>query len=237
MIVQRPGHARGRSQRDGRTSWHAFSSGNYHDPQWMGFGPLRVLNEECWQARAPWHCERHANMEIITWVISGALRSRSCDGEESLLQAGQGQCLSAGYGTEHDVCNALSDQETRCLQIRLQPDRVNAPPRCEKRAFAVAGRQGCWQWLASPDGRENSLVLRQDAGIRLCTLPAGGRIDTPLLPVRDYWLQLIDGEVQSDRGQHLQAGDALALRMETQPLVLINPGAEAANFLLLDLPR
>jgi redox-sensitive bicupin YhaK (pirin superfamily) len=240
MIVERPSAARGDVQAGWLESRHTFSFGSYYDPDWMGFGVLRVINEDKVAPRSGFPAHGHANMEILSYVLEGALAHRDSlggagPGEDGragpgVIRAGQLQWMSAGHGVEHSEFNASADEPVHFLQIWLQPDRVNAAPAYALRE-AVAGEG--WQLLASPDGREGSVAIRQDALLRLARFAGGDALEFILDPARRYWLHVARGTVQLD-GRVLQAGDALGFVEESGRHGLRSD--RAAEVLLFDLP-
>ncbi len=235
MIIARPAAERGHAVHPGLDSWHTFSFGQYHDPKWMGFGPLRVINEDRLAAGAGFPPHRHANMEIISVVLSGALAHRDSTGGEGVLHPGEVQWMSAGHGVEHSEYNGDDAATTHFLQIWLQPDRVNAEPAYAQQAFDLPAQAGQWVTLASPDGADGSIAIRQQAWLRGCALPQGQKVDVSLDASRLYWLHVATGEISVD-GHALVAGDALGFIEEARTLTLEGVSA-SAELLLFDLPR
>jgi redox-sensitive bicupin YhaK (pirin superfamily) len=236
MIVPRPAAARGHARMDWLDSWHTFSFGHYHDPQWMGFGPLRVINEDTVAPGGGFAPHGHANMEILSYVLSGALAHRDNSGGGGVLQPGELQWMSAGHGIEHSEFNAAQDAPVHFLQIWIQPDRVNAAPGYAQRRFDPQARRGRWATLASPDGSDGSLAIRQQAWLRGVQLGQGETVELALDPARRYWLHLAQGEADAN-GQALVAGDALGFVDETGTLRLSGRGDTIADVLLFDLPE
>ena len=234
MIVARPAGERGHAVHPGLDSWHTFSFGQYHDPKWMGFGPLRVINEDRLAPGAGFPPHRHANMEIISVVLSGALAHRDSTGGEGVLRPGEVQWMSAGHGVEHSEYNGDPGGTTHFLQIWIQPDRVNAEPAYAQRAFDLPGRAGEWVTLASPDGMEGNIAIRQQATLRATRLLAGDAVTATLDPARKQWLHVAAGEVAVGE-RVLVAGDALGFVDEAGELALRGIG-EASDVLLFDLP-
>ena len=240
MQILRAADDRGRAGSDWLDSRHTFSFGQYHDPAWMGFGPLRVLNEDRVAAGAGFAPHGHANMEILSYVLSGALahRDSTADGSgggEGILCPGELQWMSAGHGITHSEFNASQDQPVHFLQIWIQPDRVNAPPAHAQRGFDPAARRGRWATLVSPDGIDDSLCIRQQAWLRGVQLADGESVTTSLDAGRRYWLHVAQGGVVVGE-QALQAGDALGIVGESGDLLLSGAGSGLADVLLFDLP-
>ena len=232
MIVERPAAERGTVHAGWLDSRHTFSFGHYHDPRWMGFGPLRVVNEDRVAPGGGFAPHRHANMEILSYVLSGALSHRDDSGGGGVLRPGELQWMSAGHGIEHSEFNASQETAVHFLQIWIQPDRVNAPPAYDQRAFDPALRRGRWALLASPDGAEGSLAIRQQAWLRGTLLDAGDAVEFALDPARRYWLHVAQGRVRAG-DRELVAGDALGFEGESAAIRLTG---EAADVLLFDLP-
>jgi redox-sensitive bicupin YhaK (pirin superfamily) len=235
MIVERPAVARGIARTDWLDSRHTFSFGHYHDPRWMGFGPLRVVNEDRVVPGAGFPPHGHANMEILSYVLSGALAHRDNAGGGGVLRPGELQWMSAGHGVEHSEFNDSQDEPVHFLQIWIQPDRVNAPPAYAQRAFDPAARRGRWATLASPDGDGDSLAIRQQAWLRGALLGAGDGVEFAPNPTRRYWLHVAQGAVDVD-GRALGAGDALGFAGEAGRMQLAGRGEAVADVLLFDLP-
>ena len=235
MRVERPSAARGHVRAGWLDSRHTFSFGHYHDPAWMGFGPLRVINEDRVAPGAGFPPHRHANMEILSYVIAGGLSHRDDAGSEGVLRPGELQWMGAGHGIEHSEFNASASEPVHFLQIWIQPDRVNAAPGYAQRAFDPAARQGRWATLASPDGADGSIAIRQQAWLHGVRLAQGEAVEWRMDPARRYWLQVVQGAVQLD-GKDLVAGDAVGIVGEAGPLLLAGAGDAVADVLLFDLP-
>ena len=235
MIIQRPAAARGRVQAGWLDSHHTFSFGQYHDPAWMGFGALRVINEDRVAPGAGFPPHRHANMEILSYVLSGALSHQDSSGGGGVITPGQLQWMSAGHGVEHSEFNASDTQPVHFLQIWLQPDRLNAAPAYAQREATPSRIPGRWTLLASPDGSDGSLAIRQQARVYGVQLAAGEAVEDTLDPARRYWLQVARGSVVAGE-RTLVAGDALGFVDEMGPLRVIGHGDETAEVLWFDLP-
>ncbi len=233
MIIDRPANARGRGGAGWLQSWHTFSFAQYYDPAWMGFGPLRVINEDRVAPGAGFAPHRHANMEILSYVLEGALAHRDDNGGGGVIRAGELQWMSAGHGIEHSEYNASDAEPVHFLQIWIQPDRLNAQPAYAQRAAVGNQADGDWLLLASPDGADGSIAIRQDARLSVARLAAGATLRRELDPRRRYWLQLTRGGIEV-AGRGLGAGDALGLAEEGGALLL--SAREASEVLLFDLP-
>ena len=201
----------------------------------MGFGPLRVINEDRVQPGAGFPPHRHANMEILSYVIDGGLAHRDDAGSEGVLRPGELQWMSAGHGIEHSEYNASDAAPVHFLQIWIMPDRVNAPPAYVQRSFDPAAREGRWATLASPDGADGSIAIRQQAWLRGVRLARDEAVAWPLDPARRYWLHLAQGAARVD-GTALSAGDAVGISAEDGLLQVTGLGEGIADVLLFDLP-
>lgn len=234
MIIERPASARGQGGADWLDSRHTFSFARYYDPAWMGFGVLRVINEDRVAPGAGFAAHRHANMEILTYVLEGALSHRDDSGGGGVIRAGELQWMGAGHGIEHSEYNASDREPVHFLQIWIQPDRLNARPAYAQRAAPTAADRGHWVLLASPDGADGSLAIRQDARVSAARLDPGARLACALDPARRYWLQVARGAVAA-MGRPLAAGDAIGV-MDEGGTLDVSARAEA-EVLLFDLPR
>lgn len=237
MLQIRKSATRGLAEHGWLSSRHTFSFANYYDPRYVSFGPLRVINEDRVQPGGGFAPHRHANMEIISIVLSGALAHKDSAGHEGVLKPGEVQWMSAGHGIEHSEYNAQADAPVHFLQIWIQPDRVNAAPAYQQRAFDRDARRGRWDTFASFEGREGGLPIRQAAALRAVVLTPGERIEAMLDGARGYWLHVAQGDVRVAGEQTLQAGDALGFVDEAGALVIEGAGEAEAEVLLFDLPR
>ena len=235
MVVERPADQRGEVSLGWLRSRHTFSFGHYHDPAWMGFGPLRVINDDTVAPGGGFAPHRHANMEIVSVVLAGALAHRDSAGHEGVVRAGDVQWMSAGHGIEHSEYNGSDAEPVHFLQVWIQPDRLNAQPAYDQRHFDPVARRGRWATLASPDGADGSIAIRQQARLLATRLLAGDALAAPLAADRLYWLHVAAGEVQAGE-RVLRAGDALGFADEAGELALRGI-ADASDVLLFDLPR
>jgi len=236
MRIVRPAAERGHVNAGWLDSRHTFSFGHYHDPRWMGFGPLRVINEDRVAPGGGFAPHRHADMEILSYVISGALAHRDSSGGTGVLRPGEVQWMSAGSGIEHSEYNGSDSEPVHFLQIWIMPGTAGLAPDYAQRAFDPALREGRWATLASPDGVDGSLAIRQQASLRGTRLARGVAVEQALDPARRYWLHVVEGAVDVD-GQPLSAGDALGVTAESGALRLSGAGEGAAELLLFDLPQ
>ena len=234
MIVERPAGARGEVDMGWLHSHHTFSFGHYYDPAWMGFGVLRVINDDTVAPGGGFAPHRHANMEIISVVLEGALAHKDSAGNEGVIRAGDVQWMSAGHGIEHSEYNGSDAAPVHFLQIWIQPARLNHAPAYDQKHFAPDARRGRWVLLASPDGADGSIGIRQDASLRATRLLPGDALEAAPDPARRYWLHVATGEVAVGE-RVLAAGAALGLVEEGGALALRGL-AEAADVLLFDLP-
>ena len=234
MIVERRAGARGVADFGWLQSKHTFSFGNYHDPEWMGFGPLRVINDDRVAGGGGFSPHRHANMEIISVVLDGALAHKDSGGNSGVIRAGDVQWMSAGHGIEHSEYNDSAAQPVHFLQLWIQPDRLNAEPAYGQRHFDPDARRARWVVLASPDGEDESLAIRQQAWLRASRLHADDKMEAVLDPSRRYWLHIAVGEVRLGE-RVLQAGDALGF-IDEDIAINLQGVAETNDVLLFDLP-
>ena len=235
MIIERRSGDRGRVQAGWLDSRHTFSFGQYYDPAWMGFGALRVINEDRVAPGAGFPSHRHANMEILSYVLGGALSHQDSSGGGGVIQPGELQWMSAGHGVEHSEFNTSATDPVHFLQIWLQPDRLNAAPAYAQREATPTSHAGRWTLLASPDGHGGSLAIRQQARVYGARLPAGESLDHPLDPARRYWLHVALGAVVAGE-RTLAAGDALGFVDEAGTQRLAGHSDGVADVLLFELP-
>ncbi|NZA25043.1 pirin family protein [Luteimonas sp. SJ-92] len=237
MRIHRPASERGHVAAGWLDSRHSFSFGHYHDPHWMGWGALRVINEDRVQPGGGFAPHRHANMEILSYVLSGALAHRDSGGGEGVLRPGELQWMSAGHGIEHSEYNGSDVEPVHFLQIWIQPDRLNAEPAYQQRAFDPAARRARWAALASPDGEDGSIAIRQQAWLRGVQLGAGESVTWAMDASHRYWLHVASGQAEVGR-RRLAAGDAIGWAEESGELRIdgIEGDDAPADLLLFDLP-
>ena len=234
MIIERPSAQRGHVDLGWLRSRHSFSFGHYHDPAWMGFGPLRVINDDSVAPGGGFAPHRHANMEIVSVVLDGALAHKDSTGTDGVIRAGEVQWMSAGHGIEHSEYNGSKTEPVHFLQVWIQPDRLNAQPAYAQQFFDPEARRARWATLVSADGADGSIAIRQQATLRATRLQPGDTVAAALDPARKQWLHVATGEVAV--GEHvLVAGDALGFVDEGGTLALRGI-AESSDVLLFDLP-
>lgn len=234
MIIERPSAARGVADFGWLRSKHTFSFGNYHDQAWLGFGPLRVINDDRVAGGGGFAPHRHANMEIISVVLDGALAHKDSSGNAGVIRAGDVQWMSAGHGIEHSEYNDSDAQPVHFLQLWIQPDRLNADPAYGQRHFDPAARRARWVVLASPDGEGESLAIRQQAWLRASRLHVDDQVTSTLDPARRYWLHVATGEVRLGE-RVLQAGDALGF-IDEASTIEVQGMSDISDILVFDLP-
>ncbi len=232
IFIRRSGD-RGQTNYGWLSSLHSFSFGDYFDQRHMGFGPLRVINEDRVAPGAGFPSHGHRNMEIISYVVSGRLTHEDGLGNVCVLMPGDVQAMSAGSGVMHSE-NNRSDRETaHFLQIWIAPEAPGGASRYDQKSFPAAAKENRLRLLVSRDGREGSLTIRQDADVYAAVLGAFERVSFPLRPSRKIWVQLVRGRLQVN-GVQAETGDGLAIASEDA--VLIRSQAEESEFLLFDLP-
>ncbi len=212
-------------------SWHTFSFGRYYDPLFMGFRSLRVINDDRIQPGGGFPTHGHANMEIITWVLDGALAHRDSTGGQGQLENGIAQVMSAGRGIEHSEFNGSDKTQVHLLQIWIEPSRQGVEPRYADRNFPAEGRMNRWQAIASGDGRDDSLKIEQDAAVYVTQLAAGNTLEYDLADGRGAWMQIARGAVKLN-GQILETGDGASI--EQEPKLAVTADADS-ELLLFDL--
>ncbi len=212
-------------------SRHSFSFGRYHDPQRMGYRSLRVLNDDVVEPGAGFGEHGHDHMEIISWVLDGALRHRDSTGGGGVIRPGTLQVMSAGTGIRHSEMNASDAERVHFLQVWIEPAERDLEPRYAERAFPAEGRRDRWQLVASGDGRDGSLLIHRDAALSIATLGAGARLTASIGEGRHGYLHVARGSVTAD-GAALNAGDALAFAGPDRFELV---GGEPSELLLFDL--
>ncbi|WP_018275558.1 pirin family protein [Teredinibacter turnerae] len=231
MIVKRAAEERGPSDLGWLQSQHTFSFGGYQDPAHMGFGPLRVINEDRVVPGAGFGTHPHKNMEIISYVLSGELAHKDSMGNGSRIVAGDVQVMSAGAGVTHSEFNASDSEFVHFLQIWIQPNAVDTEPGYQQLSFAPEDLRNKLIQVVGGDARA-PLQIKQDASLAIGRLEPGVELGENLVPTRKYWLQVASGELRVN-GELAKAGDGLAIAGEA---ALALAAITEAEILLFDLP-
>jgi quercetin 2,3-dioxygenase len=232
MITKRPAGERGSTRTDWLDSRHTFSFNRYYDPRFTGFGDLLVVNEDFVAPAGGFGTHGHRDMEIITYVVGGALEHRDSMGNASVIRPGELQRMSAGTGVRHSEFNHSKDEPVHFLQIWITPEREGLAPGYEQREFGEEERRGRLRLVASRGGREGSVTIHQDAEVYAATLAGGEEVSHEPRAGRRAWVQLIKGALELN-GLELRAGDGAAVSDETR---LVLRAAEPSELLLFDLP-
>jgi redox-sensitive bicupin YhaK (pirin superfamily) len=231
MIRIRKAAERGHFDHGWLDTWHTFSFADYYDPDHMGFRSLRVINDDRVQPGQGFGMHGHRDMEIITYVLDGALEHRDSLGNGSVLRPGELQHMTAGTGVRHSEFNPSDKEGVHLYQIWLLPNKNGLKPSYEQKAFSAEDRRGRLRLVASPTGEQGSLTIHQDARLYLSTLPAGETVAHVLKLGRHAWLQVLRGRVTLN-GQPLAAGDGAAVSEEER---LGIKGQDDAEIMLFDL--
>ena len=234
MITLRPAAERGKADFGWLDSRHTFSFGGYRDPQHMGFGPLRVINEDRVQPGQGFGTHPHSDMEIISYVLQGALEHKDSIGTGSVIRPGDVQRMSAGTGILHSEFNHSKTEPVHFLQIWLIPEADGIKPSYEQKRFEDADKRGRLRLVASPDGREGSVTVHLGASLYTSILDKGQRVQHTFAPRRLGWVQVARGALDVN-GKELRAGDGAAI--EDEHGLSLTAHADDTEFLLFDLPR
>ncbi|PPD41399.1 MAG: quercetin 2,3-dioxygenase [Methylocystis sp.] len=210
MQTIRKSEDRGRADFGWLDSRHSFSFGHYRDPEHMGFGPLRVINEDRVAPGGGFPTHPHRDMEIVSYVLEGALEHKDSLGTGSVIRPGDVQRMTAGTGVTHSEYNASKTEPVHFLQIWIVPEREGLPPGYEQKRFDTVEKRGRLRLVASRDGREGSITIHRDADIYATVLGEGENLWRPLAPGRIAWVQVVRGEITVD-GARLSAGDGIGI--------------------------
>lgn len=233
MIAVRRAEDRGAERLGWLDSRHTFSFGHYYDENFMGFGPLRVINEDRVQPGMGFGTHGHRNMEIISYVLEGTIEHKDSLGTGSQIRPGDVQVMSAGTGIRHSEFNPSRQEGLHFLQIWIIPDQQGLPPRYDQRAFPDTEKRGRLRLVASDDGREGSVIIHQDASVYASLLNSGEAVAHPLADSRLGWLQVARGEIDLE-GHTLHAGDGAAILDQTE--IAVSAQTDGTEVLLFDLP-
>ncbi len=232
MIRIRRADARGHADHGWLQARHTFSFAEYRDPDYMGFSVLRVVNDDRIAPGGGFGMHPHRNMEIVTYILEGALRHQDSMGNGSVIRAGEIQYMSAGKGVYHSEFNASDNEPVRLLQIWIQPSIQGAEPRYAQQAVSPEARRGQWLPVASPDGRDGSIAIRQDACVLATLLDGDAPLEYQISPGRRVYLQMAGGSAVLN-GETLHDGDGVFL--ENEEMLTLSDGKQA-HALLFDLP-
>jgi quercetin 2,3-dioxygenase len=232
MNTVRPSNERGHANHGWLDSYHSFSFADYFDSKHVEFGSLRVINEDRVAPGAGFGTHPHRDMEIISYVLSGELAHKDSLGTGSVIRPGDVQRMSAGSGVRHSEFNPSSSQRLHFLQIWIKPNVVGIEPSYEEKHFSDEEKQGRLRLIASPDGRDGSVSIHQDASLYVGRFDGQEQASLALKPNRRSYVHVVRGEVRAN-GIDLGAGDAL--KVTDAPAVRIE-GGRAAEVLVFDLP-
>ncbi len=231
MIVTRRASERGHAEHGWLHTCHTFSFAEYHDPAWMGFGALRVLNHDRIEPGRGFGEHGHRDMEIVTYVLNGVLEHRDDMGNASQIRPGEVQLMSAGTGVRHSEFNGSATARTELLQIWIVPALTGSAPRYEQRAFPP-NPGADFRVLVSPDGRDGSLTIGQDACMLRAMPDAGAQAQWKVEPERRAWLHVVRGRVRVGDGP-LGPADAIGI---TGPATVTVAADDPSEVLLFDVP-
>jgi redox-sensitive bicupin YhaK (pirin superfamily) len=232
MIQLRKSLDRGHADHGWLKSYHTFSFADYYDPEQMGFAALRVINEDWVKPDTGFGMHAHRDMEIVTYVLEGALQHKDSMGNGSVLRPGELQRMSAGTGIRHSEFNPSTTEAVHLYQIWLLPRGNGITPSYEQKYFADEEKHSNLRLVASPDGADGSLTIYQDAKIYLSTLNTDTTVHHDLANGRHAWLQVLRGRIAVN-GQAASAGDGLAVSAEPRLDIV---GKDRAEIMLFDMP-
>ncbi|MBK1988605.1 pirin family protein [Sphaerospermopsis aphanizomenoides BCCUSP55] len=225
------GNLRGHSQIDWLNSYHTFSFSHFYDPNRMGFRSLRVINDDRIAPGAGFPTHGHRDMEILTYVLSGAVEHQDSLGTGSVIRPGEAQIMSAGTGIMHSEFNHSQTEELHLLQIWILPDQQGLSPRYDQKTFPVEEKRGKLRLIAAKDGRDGAITIHQDVDLYASILQPGDVVNYHVQPHRYAWLQIAKGEVYFN-GKPLKTGDGVQISGEEKLEISTNLSAE---ILLFDL--
>ena len=232
MITVRPAAERGHFNHGWLDTYHSFSFADYWDPKHMGYRSLRVINEDKVAPHQGFGTHPHRDMEIITYVLEGALAHKDSMGTGSVIRPGEVQRMSAGTGVLHSEFNHSPSERVHLLQIWIQPERRGLPPSYEQKNFSTEEKLNRFRLIASPTGEEGSVTIHQDARLSAAIIEKGNTVEYELGKDRNAWMQVARGEV-SLNGKLLQQGDGAAV--ENEASVRVTGSGDESEVLLFDL--
>src|SRR5262249_41948308 len=231
MIRIRRAEERGHYDHGWLDTYHTFSFADYYDPEHTSFRALRVINEDRVEPGQGFGMHGHRDMEIVTYILEGALQHRDSLGGGAVLKPGELQRITAGTGVLHSEFNPSPTEPVHFYQIWIIPHQRGLPPSYEQRAIPAEEKHGKLRLVASPDGRDGSLTIQRDVRLYLADLDAGQKVTYPLAADRHAWLQVLRGRATLN-GQKLSAGDGAAVSQESSLLI---EAADKSEVLLFDL--
>lgn len=231
MITIRKAQERGHFDFGWLNTYHTFSFDQYHDPKHMGFRSLRVINEDIVQPEHGFPTHGHRDMEIVTYILEGALEHRDSMGNGSIIRRGDAQRMSAGTGVKHSEANPSGDMPVHLLQIWILPNEQNLPPKYEEKKFSDDEKHNKLRLIVSPNGDDGSVRIHQDANIYASVLDEGQEVVHTLANGRSAWLQVAAGSVTLNEVE-LKPGDGAAVSQESN---LHITAQESSEILLFDL--
>ncbi|MEM9168571.1 MAG: pirin family protein [Pseudomonadota bacterium] len=231
MITVRKANERGVANFGWLDSRHTFSFGHYFDPEHMGFGPLRVINDDRVQAGAGFDTHGHRDMEIISYVLEGALEHKDSIGTGSVIRPGDVQRMSAGSGIRHSEFNHSQEASVHFLQIWIIPEKDGLNPDYEQKAFSAEDKRGKLRLVGSQDGRDGSVTIHQDVNFYAGLFDDGEKTTLDVAPGRGVWVHVANGTALIE-GRELSAGDALAATNKKAIEII---GKDDAEVLVFDL--
>jgi redox-sensitive bicupin YhaK (pirin superfamily) len=233
MIVMRKSEERGQANHGWLQSRFSFSFAEYYDPRHMGFGPLRVINDDWIAAGMGFGTHPHKDMEIITYVLEGEIAHKDSMGNGSTIRPGDVQRMTAGTGVRHSEFNPSPVNKTHLLQIWIMPDRLNLEPGYEEKRFSAEEKRGRLRVVAAPDARDGAVKIHQDATLSVGLFDGDESTQVTLAPNRLCYVHLARGELEVN-GHTMKAGDALLMQAEAN---LILGSGKQAEVLVFDLPH
>lgn len=229
MIELRKASERGPTKTDWLDSKHTFSFGQYHDPKYMGFRALRVINEDRVIPGAGFGAHSHQDMEIVSYVLEGALAHKDSTGTSAVIRPGETQRMSAGTGVQHSEMNPSKTEPVHFLQIWILPERNGLPPSYEQKPMPDVKSTAQLDLIGSRNDGGSSVTIHQDVKLYRANLRDGGKLNLPLVPRRYAWLQIARGAATVN-GVDVSAGDGLAASAEAQLSLIGRPDAEVLIF-------
>lgn len=229
MITVRKSEDRGHAEHGWLSTAYSFSFSDYYDPKFMGFKTLRVINQDVIDPKKGFGAHPHKDMEILTYILDGTLEHKDTMGNHSQIQKGEFQLMTAGSGVEHSEFNPSKDKKAHLLQIWIHPEKKGLTPGYQQKSFA--NHQEGLRLVVSPEGKEGSLKIHQDANIYLGRLKSGDEVGVSIAEGRHAWIQMIEGRLNVN-GVALKPGDGASVSQEGK---LTLKAAESSEFLLFDL--